>query len=313
MSRDTNFYYSFLVLPPEKRRAIVAVWDFCRAVDDATDEPGLVSAGEAVEKWRRELAACYDGGDVETPQGRALVPFIRQFHLPRDAFEALIDGVEMDLADRRYETFEELYTYCTRVASAVGLICLEIFGYREPGSRQYAIELGVALQLTNILRDVPEDLRRGRVYLPQEDLRAHGVSEADLAAESSRATGGIHSARVKALLKQQAERARDYYSRAARALPPADARGLVAAQIMGAVYRAILDRIEQRDYDVFSAVVRVPRPRRAAIAAVTWLAALVTPHRASHVREPDRNAHEATSEEGEAERRKREAGSRKRH
>jgi 15-cis-phytoene synthase len=177
--------------------------------------------------------------------------------------------------DRRYDTFDELYAYCIRVASAVGLICLEIFGYRDSGARQYAIDLGVALQLTNILRDVPEDLRRGRVYLPQADLRAHGVTEADLKAETDRADGVVRSANVRALLRQQAERAREYYTRAARELPRSDARRLVAAEIMGAVYRAILDRIEQRGYDVFSSVVRVPRPRRALIAGTTWLAALL--------------------------------------
>jgi phytoene synthase len=133
----------------------------------------------------------------------------------------------------------------------------------------------VALQLTNILRDVREDLRRGRVYIPREDLRANGVTEADLEKESDEATGVVRSTNVKALLRQQAGRAREYYARAARELPPTDAQRLVAAEIMGAVYRAILDRIEQRDYDVFSSVVRVPRPRRALIAATTWARSLL--------------------------------------
>lgn len=275
MSRDTNFYYSFLVLPADKRRAIVAVWDFCRAVDDATDEPGLAEPRAEVEKWRRELAACYGDGQPATTQGAALVPFIRQFNLPRGSFEAIVEGVEMDLGDRRYETFGELYEYCIRVASAVGLICLEIFGYRNPAARQYAIDLGVALQLTNILRDVAGDLQRGRVYIPQADLRAHGISEEHLAQEARDPRGRVRSPQVKAVLKQQAERARDYYARAAQELPRSDAESLVAAEIMGAVYKAILDRIEQRDYDVFSSVVRVPRPRRAVIAATTWLSTLV--------------------------------------
>jgi phytoene synthase len=272
LSRDTNFYYSFLVLPPEQRQAIVAVWDFCRAVDDAADEPGERSPEEALERWRRELNACFDGRQPQTVQGRALVPFVARFGLPRDAFEAVIEGVGMDLGSRRYESFADLYEYCIRVASAVGLICLEIFGYRGPGARQYATDLGVALQLTNILRDVPTDLARGRVYIPQEDLRAHGVTEADLAREMQSAGAGVQSPAVKALLRQQAARAREYFDRAARGVPAADARRVVAAEIMGAVYRAILDRIEQRDYDVFSSVVRVPRPRRAVIAASTWIA-----------------------------------------
>lgn len=271
MARDTNFYYSFLVLPPDKRRAIVAVWDFCRAVDDAVDEAVDSNAAmREIARWREELAAVFDGGTPRTSQGRALAPLIPQFNFPRPAFEALIEGVEMDLGSRRYDTFADLYEYCIRVASAVGLICLEIFGYGDPRSRQYAVDLGVALQLTNILRDVPEDLRRGRVYIPQEDLRRHGCSEEDLARESDCAGGGVRSPKVKALLRQQGQRAREYYRKAAGGLPPADARRLVAAEIMGAIYRAILTRIERADYDVFSRVVRIPRPRRALIAAATW-------------------------------------------
>ncbi len=157
------------------------------------------------------------------------------------------------------------------MASAVGLVCLEIFGYGDPRSRQYATDLGVALQLTNILRDVPGDLARGRVYLPLEDLREHGVTEAELAAETAARGQGVRSPRVKALLEQQAMRARQYYARADAGLPPADARRLVAAEIMGAIYRRLLDRIERADYDVFSEVIRIPRPRRALIAARTWL------------------------------------------
>ena len=235
------------------------------------------SAREEIASWRRELAACFDGGVPETRQGQALVPMIRRFDLPREPFEALIEGVEMDLGSRRYETFPDLYEYCIRVASAVGLICLNIFGYRDPKARQYAVDLGVALQLTNILRDVPVDLAQGRVYIPQEDLRAHGCTEADLQSEAAHAGHGVRSAAVKALLKQQAARAREYYGRAAKSLPKGDVRQLVAAEIMGAIYRAILHRIERSDYDVFSRIVRIPRPRRALIAAATWARAVLLP------------------------------------
>jgi phytoene synthase len=176
----------------------------------------------------------------------------------------------MDLGSRRYETFEDLYQYCLRVASAVGLICVEIFGYEDSRARDYATDLGVALQLTNILRDVPTDLARGRVYIPQADLRQHGCSEDDLATEVKRAGGGVRSDAVRAVLRAQANRAREYYRRAARVLPRRDAQRLVAAEIMGAIYRGILARIERRDYDVFSGTVRVPRPQRALIAAATW-------------------------------------------
>jgi phytoene synthase len=276
MARDTSFYYSFLVLPADKRRAIVAVWDFCRAVDDAVDEAPEGTSETQVRAWREELARCFEGGQPVTSQGRALQPLIPAFNLPRSAFEALIQGVEMDLHNSRYATFDDLYQYCIRVASAVGLMCVEIFGCKHSGSKQYAIELGVALQLTNILRDVPGDLEKGRVYIPLEDFARFGCREGDLGAEAIHAGHGVRSAAVKTLLAFQAQRAREYYRRADAALPRADARRLVAARIMGAIYRGILDRIEAADYDVFSAVIRVPRPRRAFIAATTWARTTIT-------------------------------------
>ena len=270
MSRDTNFYYSFLVLPPEKRRAIVVVWDFCRAVDDAADEAqDAVDATDRLAAWRTELDACF-AGTPRTPQGQALAAVIPQFSLSRAPFDALVEGVEMDLLPRRYETFEDLYEYCIRVASAVGLMCLEIFGCRDAAARQYAMDLGVALQLTNILRDVPGDLARGRIYIPQQELRAYRCDEVDLQREVLQAGSGVRSAPVKALLRHQAQRARSFYAKADAALPREAARRLVAAEIMGAIYRAILTRIERRDFDVFSEVVRVPRPVRAVIAARVW-------------------------------------------
>jgi phytoene synthase len=276
LARDTSFYYSFLVLPADKRRAIVAVWDFCRAVDDAVDEAPAAKSAAEVARWRDEVARCFDGAAPTTPQGRALQPLIRQFDLPRSAFEALVEGVEMDLHGRRYRTFEELYEYCIRVASAVGLMCVQIFGCQEAASRQYAIDLGVALQLTNILRDVPGDLERGRVYLPLQDMAQFGVTEADLGAEAIHSGHGVQSPKIKALLAYEADRARGYYARADAELPRRDARRLVAARIMGNIYRGILDRIERGGYDVFSSVIRVPRPRRALIAATTWARTVVT-------------------------------------
>ena len=169
MSRDTSFYYSFLVLPPRKRSAIIAVWDFCRAVDDAVDEVEAAdtrSAQDQLTHWRRELAACYDATTVPaTTQGSRLKPFVGEFNLPRGPFEELIRGVEMDLHQTRYQTFDALTEYCGRVASMVGLICVEIFGYRDPNTRSYAVNLGLALQLTNIVRDVAADLQIGRAHV----------------------------------------------------------------------------------------------------------------------------------------------------
>ena len=275
MARDTSFYYAFLMLPPAKRNAIVAVWDFCRAVDDAVDEvvpegqwPLTAEARARAERqlssWRAELARCFDATAApETRQGKALQPLIAEFHLPRTPFEDLIDGVAMDLAKDRYETIAELLEYCRRVASAVGLVCIEIFGCRDARSRDYAINLGLALQLTNIVRDVGVDLRRARVYLPQEDLRRFNCTEDALKA-------GIVTPPVQALLAFEITRAREYFHRAAVALPRSDARRLVAAEIMGAIYQEILRRVEVNAYDVFSDVIRVPRPARLLIALTTW-------------------------------------------
>jgi phytoene synthase len=263
MSRDTSFYYSCLVLPPRKRRAIIAVWDFCRAVDDAVDEAVPEEAGARLAIWRAELEACYRSGPC-TAQGKALQPCIREFNLPRAPFEDLIDGVAMDLAHARYPTFEALAEYCRRVASTVGLICIEIFGYRDPGTRAYAVNLGMALQLTNIIRDVAGDLRQGRMYLPSEDLARFGVTEEAL-------RQGQVTPPVRELLRFECGRARDYYRRAAADLPAADAGSLVAAEIMGGIYFEILQRIERAGYDVFRRRIRVPRPHRALIALRIWV------------------------------------------
>jgi phytoene synthase len=209
----------------------------------------------------------------------ALQPFIREFNLPRSRFDALIDGVEMDLSHSRYQTFDALLEYCRRVASAVGLICVEIFGYRDAGSLAYAESLGIALQLTNIIRDVAVDLRRGRIYLPGEDLERFGVSEEDL-------RRGQVTPQIAALLEFQCTRAHTYYQRAAWQLPPADAGSLVAAEIMGGIYHGILTRIEAAHYDVFSARIRVPRPQRALIALRIWLSTLLGARRRHPVPKP---------------------------
>jgi phytoene synthase len=271
MTRKTSFYYSFLVLPAAERRAITAVFDFCRAIDDAVDlEPDAGRAEAALAKWRNEVAVVFDRGVPQTPQGSALQPFIEPFHLPREQFEALIEGVAMDATPRRYETFADLEPYCHRVASSVGLMCAEIFGYKEDGVLEYARDLGVALQLTNILRDVAVDFRRDRVYLPQDEMRRFGCSEHDLQQEVDGAGRGLRSNAVRALLVFQAERARAYFARAVTSLPRDDARRFVAAEIMRAIYFDLLRRIEAAGFDVFSSVIRVPRPRQASLAVGVW-------------------------------------------
>lgn len=264
MARDTSFSYSFLVLPADQRRAVGLVWDFCRAVDDAVDEAANeAAAAREIPKWRQEVGRLFGDEAPLTPQGRQLKPVVAQFTLSRQPFEDLVDGVEMDLRHTRYQTFDELAGYCRRVASAVGLICIEIFGCRDSRSRDYAFNLGLALQLTNIIRDVAVDLANGRVYLPQEDLARFGVTEADLRA-------GRVTDPIRRLLSHQCQRARDFYTAAARAMPRAEAHRLIAAEIMGGIYFEILVRIERRGFDVFTEVIRVPKAVRARIALAIW-------------------------------------------
>ena len=264
MARDTSFSYSFLVLPADQRRAIGAIWDFCRAVDDGVDEAvDRASAEQAVVLWREEVARLFGGGTPRTDQARNLQPIVEQFTLSRQPFDDLVDGVEMDLQRLRYDTFDDLAGYCRRVASAVGLMCIEVFGSRGPGAHHYAYNLGLALQVTNIIRDIKTDLDKGRIYLPQADLERFGVTEPMLAA-------GVVTEPVRALLAFECQRAHQCFAAAERARPAGDARKLVAAEIMGAIYYEILRRIEAQGYNVFGEVIRVPKMVRARIALRVW-------------------------------------------
>ena len=264
MARDTSFSYSFVVLPAAQRRAIGAVWDFCRAVDDAVDEAvDPATAATEVVKWRDEVGRLFGPDTPQTPQSQSLKPYVEALVLSRQPFDDLVDGVEMDLRRSRYETFDELVGYCRRVASAVGVMCIEVFGCRDSRSREYAFNLGLALQLTNIIRDIKADLEQGRVYLPQEDLARFGVSEQALAS-------GVMTDAMRKLLAHECQRARQLYTAAAQAMPHAESRKLVAAEIMGAIYFEILQRIERRDYDVFTERIRVPKLQRARIALQIW-------------------------------------------
>jgi 15-cis-phytoene synthase len=271
MTRKTSFYYSFLVLPAPQRRAITAVFDICRAIDDAVDlesDPGR--ARQALAMWRTEIDRIFTRQAPATPEGRALQPFVGPFNLPRAQFDALIDGVAMDASPRRYETFADLEPYCHRVASSVGLMCAEIFGYRKRAVLDYARDLGVALQLTNILRDVAVDYRVGRFYLPAADLAKFDVTEADVRQEVEQSGQGVRSANVRAALAHHASRAHEYFDRARRSLPREDASRFVAAEIMHAIYFELLQRIEAAQWDVFSTLIRIPRPAQARLAIKTW-------------------------------------------
>ena len=260
----SNFFYAFLCLPRAQREAIFACYAFCRIVDDAVDLGGDRAAQRAeLGRWRDEIERVYEGRP-EHPAGQRLQVAIRRFPIPRATLEAIIAGVEMDMDHPTYESFETLYPYCYRVASAVGLCCIEIFGYSDPRAREYAVNLGIALQLTNILRDVQADALAGRVYLPQADLRRFGVSAEDLAR-------GRYTPEFVRLMTFEAGRAHDYYQRAWAALPAADAGRLFAAEIMGRTYFALLGAIEARRFDVFGGRVSLPTYHRVAIALRCWL------------------------------------------
>jgi phytoene synthase len=260
----SNFFYAFLCLPRPQREALYAVYAFCRIVDDAVDVgQDQAAKRKELERWRAEIAQVFDGSPAH-PAAQRLQEAVKLFPIPREALNEIIAGVEMDLDRSTYKTFDELYPYCYRVASAVGLCCIEIFGYSDVRAREYAVNLGVALQLTNIMRDVQPDARAGRVYLPQEDLERFGVAAADLA-------GGRYTPEFLKLMEYEAARAHAYYERAWATLPRSDEHRLFAAEIMGRTYFALLETIERRRFQVFGARVSVPTPRKLGIALRCWV------------------------------------------
>ena len=252
----TSFYHAFRILPETQRRAIFALYSFCRVVDDCVDEPG--GEGEAgLRRWMEEVNRCY-AGQPETDLGRDLAEAVARYPIPRARFEDIVEGCRMDLGIARYATYADLRVYCERVASAVGLASIEIFGYTNPQTRRYAVELGVALQLTNILRDVAADGARGRLYIPLEDLDRFRVSEEQVLRPSA-----APSAQLRLLLGYQAERAREHYEQARALLPPEDRRAMTSAEMMAAVYREILDELTRRGFPITGPRLRLSRPRKA--------------------------------------------------
>jgi len=259
----SSFYYSFLFLPRAKREALYAVYALCRAVDDIADDSGDVEAkAERLKGWREELDRCYAGRPTHFIT-RALRDCLSRYPIPKGYFDEVIAGVEMDLTVTRYPTIADLARYCYRVASVVGLICIEIFGYRREATKEYAINLGLALQLTNILRDLKTDGRRGRIYLPQEDLERFGYSEDDLL--HCRYTPGFFP-----LMRFEADRARDYFRRAAESLPSEDRKNMAAAEIMGRIYRETLETIARKEFRVFEDRIALPRARKIRLALTIW-------------------------------------------
>src|SRR2546425_5812426 len=239
----SNLALAFISLGRERKRDITIFYAFCRVIDDIADSSELSVAEKRVrlEAWRKMLRAA---GADEAPLAHDVRSLIDKYSLSIAMLEEIIAGVEMDLGISRYATFEELRVYCYRVASAVGLVSIEIFGYRNSGCKQYAIELGLALQMTNIIRDVGKDLQDGRIYLPQEDLARFHYSESEL-------TQRRYNERFVQLMKFEAARAREFFSRAAGALPSEDRWTMVPAEIMGSIYRGLLSRMELDKFRVF--------------------------------------------------------------
>lgn len=261
---NTNFYYSFFSLPAEKRKALYAIYALCRSLDDVVDEsPGRLEASEALLKWTTEIVNMYQGTPSH-PLTVALKPYIEWYSIPQKYFLELIKGVEMDLTKNRYNTFDELHRYCYRVASVVGLICAEVFGYQNAVTLGYAVDLGIALQLTNILRDIKADAANGRIYLPLEDLRRFGYTEEDL-------FSSIYNQAFVEMMRFEAARAWSYYKRAEETLPREDRKAMVAAEIMRAIYSRLLQKIEAAKYDVFSLPPRLTKTQKLYIAFRTWL------------------------------------------
>jgi len=263
-SSNTSFYYSFSVLPKQKREAIHAVYAFCRHTDDIVDE----DADEArkvilLRKWRTELGHALRGTSSYSILNQ-LNATARQFNIPVDHFYDLIRGVELDLIKTRYQTFEELREYCYLVASSVGLMCRQIFGYRNESTRDYAINLGIALQLTNILRDVKDDARRGRVYLPLEDMKKFGYREQDLF--NYRYTPEFIN-----LMQFECNRASDYFDRARDALKDEDKHFFFPARIMWSIYAHTLRRIMRANYNVFEKRISISRFLQLLITFRYWL------------------------------------------
>jgi len=260
----SNFYYSFLLLPSAQRRAIKDVYAFCRLLDDVVDEDQTGRDPYAeLEHWRAEVEAIYQGCP-DSEFGEQLLISVEEFDLPKQSFLDLIDGMEMDLKWRSYQTFADLREYCYRAASAVGLICIEIFGYESARTREYAVNLGLALQLTNILRDLKEDTARGRTYIPIEDLDRFGYSEREL-------RENLYNRPFVELMKYEHARARSYFEKAAASLPDQDRPSMFAAEIMGAIYKELLDRMPAVQFDVFHNRLTVSKSRRLQIALRIWL------------------------------------------
>ena len=262
----SSFYYSFLFLPPERRRAITALYAFCREIDDAVDEPSDASAARAALAWWRAEVANLFAGAPQHPVTRALQPWTATYGIDAERLNEIMDGLEMDLSQTRYIDFAGLQLYCHRVAGVVGALAAGIFGYRNARTLEYADRLGLAFQLTNIIRDVGEDARKNRVYLPMDELREFGVPAADI-------LGTRHTEGFVRLMRFQAERARRCYDEALALLPPEDRQAQRPGLVMAAIYRTLLDEIADDDFQVLRRRIALTPVRKLWIAWRTWATA----------------------------------------
>ncbi len=260
----SSFYYSFMFLPPDKRRAITALYAFCREVDDVVDENSDENvARTTLAWWRTEVTAIYTG-TPQHPVARALIPVVKQYKLPQEHFHEIIDGMEMDLQQHQYADFKALQLYCYRVASVVGLLAAEIFGYTDPNTLKYAHDLGLAFQLTNIIRDVGEDARRGRIYLPLGELALFGVHVSDIL--DNKESEGFEK-----LMQFQIDRAKRYYQQALGQLPATDRKAQRTGLIMAAIYRATLEEIIASGCHVLKERVSLTPLHKLWLAWKTWV------------------------------------------
>ena len=262
----SNLALGFLLLPKPRREGISALYAFCRQVDDVADEDVLPvdERRRQLAEWRADIQRASAGENAQFAVNRELAPVIARYQLPVDLFEEIIRGVEMDLDVNRYETYAELETYCYRVASAVGLLSIRVFGFRDGACHDYAVYLGKALQLTNILRDVHGDAERGRIYLPLQELARFHVSPEEI-------LRGEYSERLHALASSVAGRTREFYRLARQTLPAVDRRSMVAAELMGSVYWRLLRKLEARRFDVFGGpAARLSKPHKLFLLLRTW-------------------------------------------
>lgn len=263
----SNLALAFVLLPRPRRDAMSVLYAFCREVDDVADEDSapVEQRREQLSAWRTDIKRACENQSPQFDVNREFQPVIQKFSLPFNLFDEIIKGCEMDLDTHRYENFEQLELYCYRVASVVGLLSIEIFGYKQFVTRDYAIFLGKALQLTNILRDVKNDAARGRIYLPQSELKKFNVSENDI-------LQGCYSENFRALAQSVAVRAKNFYSLARESLPAEDRKSMAAAELMGTVYWRLLKKLERAQFNVFGPrPLGLSKPQKLALIFQSWL------------------------------------------